>query len=1083
MSFEIPTPQALFRARLDHLQAARGGPPLPIREISAAIKIPGLGKDVIYAILSGETGRKDSAYINLAKNLSMDASFVEACLAWHRLSDEARGHITNLVKQHVVSISNTRDRIDPCLHWVDADLHPDKSIMGCTLLKGQLHFLFLYLEELSPDDLDEIAAKHQATVGLIRTVFLVMPQSWSKDRLRNYQNSIGRFGNLSLAKSLDAALSSSASSKVVVTEDDLLNWIFLLRFNPKNYVLDQLSEHPESFDLTRASVDLHFLIGGTEQPTNALDALQAWCVDHTHREQILTLEGGYGTGKTTLLEQLELRLLRRFKKTTLDDDDRAIRSLQLIPLRIAFTPASLPTDISSLYGLLVKQFFAGPHSFGMQAFNPDFPVEIFRLLCNSHRRFVLLVDSLDEVVRSATALDSVLGALSDFAALGNRVVVATRPEIFIDQQEIQKQLTHRNAARAEILPVTKEAVQQFIDDTILDPKDRKLIDRLRQDPRSDSVFARPIFLRFLCDQVIIKHRNLERLFNPEESYQLFYMLTDEWLHRERFRTAEFQTRIEEFLKEMAIELSLHPHGEVTDAQMPLAIQSSLDEITTTLQGKKVPRLSVFATRGEETEQIEREARICSFVNVQERKGERVYSFTLRPFASFFLAEAVVQELKKSDWKPETSRIGRMRLQPSDIDLVTSGLRPLDIADIKNKLVRAIGATSRTALNRLWPFTYLGGNAASIYTRLNNNVFDLDLQGISLTGVHLINAKVVGNWFAVDLSDSTLAECEFTELQSKDLYAANTFITQFNDHWPRVLSGKISRPEGLVELKRGEVTTQWTDLGALAGYTFIPPGEFQFGLRFANPNRAAFVHGFFMKTTQVTKKEFNAFLQNSPFWKPENHEEALKEIERRLLSIGAELGSTQHYLKGFDEGSEEEPVVYLPEIVMREYCQAINGRLPSESEWEYAYWCGSERGRWKWDGPAHSRIRAVTDQISQLQNGLIGMADNVSEMCADCYWRKLGDAIDLVGPGDPIVNPFSRPFTISAKRPGGPVTPKDGVLRGPSFANHDVTEPAEARRSYHLGNMDNDVGFRPVIDMCAGVARIRNVEPRAVVRKV
>jgi formylglycine-generating enzyme required for sulfatase activity/serine/threonine protein kinase len=144
-----------------------------------------------------------------------------------------------------------------------------------------------------------------------------------------------------------------------------------------------------------------------------------------------------------------------------------------------------------------------------------------------------------------------------------------------------------------------------------------------------------------------------------------------------------------------------------------------------------------------------------------------------------------------------------------------------------------------------------------------------------------------------------------------------------------------------------------------------------------------------------------------------------------------------------------PVETLNWNEARSYCSAVNMRLPTEAEWEYAARAGSAASRY---GPIDSiawyngNSGNKTHEVAQKQKnawGLYDMLGNVWQWVADWY-------------GDKYYTP------AAASDPQGPPDGTYRVLRGGSW---DVS-PWFARASYRYRNVSegryDDIGFR-----CAG----------------
>lgn len=1043
---KIPTPKEMFAAKLEELR--RTGSSVSARNIAERLGLT-LGKDVINGIINGELNRRRDSYPILARALEIDEFEVEAALAWHSLREEGRAALRRMISKVNATNGLSRDRLEKCLRWMAPQTFVLSGPPGSTKVSNEdLHFLFVYADELSPDQVVDLARSpdQRGLLEQTRTVFLVLPVEWSDTQCRPYRDVVTAFETFVRAESIKVAQRDDGKRIVCGTDQALLDWIFAHRFEPSDYLDGRLRKLSRSNLYTQPLAPLRVSLNKGE-PGPAEDELLAWCRNLPDGTNLLTLEGAYGTGKTTLLENVELRLLT---STRVED-----ANLEHIPVRISARGWIVGSE-ANLYEWLCHQVFAAGN-FGSDVFDTNLPADVFAALCVGRSRFILLVDGLDEVVRASETLRAAMEALRWFASLGNRVVVATRPEVFIDEAELDRQLTQPGIDRASILPIEAKEVDNYIENFLVgDEHGLALVKALRAREEARETLERPLFLNYICALAQEDAHRLERI-TADEPYDLFQLLTDEWLDRERFSTPLFKEKgrfaVQEFLQEMAIELSARQDGQVADDQMTIAVQTSLEDVTRLLCGEG---------REEPDEEMIREARVCSFVTVEDNDGLLHYRFNLRPFESFFLAEAIRAELGRAKWEPQHSKIGRMRLDPTAIKFAASGLRDLPPESVKSRLREAIAFTGSAKAGRLWPSSYLGGNAASLYAEINGNVLDLDLCGISLAGMHLCGATVSGEWRAVDLSEATMSGCDLSTLRGTDLYALAACISGVSDDWPKLLD--VSFPGGLIQLPGGEISLPWEEVTAPAGFTFIPPGQFTFGA-VPSPLGDAVMHGFYLKQTTVTNAEFRSFLEKCPVWKGEA---ALARVQEDLRPMGAVLGSELHYLLHFEAAPPDHPVVFLPRTVMAAYCDALGSRLPSEAEWEYAFATG-QAGSPDVKPPNHSTLQNVHD-LPRFRNGLAGMWAHAKEMCADCFWR-LEQGLELLPRYRQMIHPFFRPARVHPKSPRGigAVSPAKGVVRSTSYADHDG-DARRAREPYLLGNMDNDVSFRPVIDWAPGLAQ-------------
>jgi len=148
---------------------------------------------------------------------------------------------------------------------------------------------------------------------------------------------------------------------------------------------------------------------------------------------------------------------------------------------------------------------------------------------------------------------------------------------------------------------------------------------------------------------------------------------------------------------------------------------------------------------------------------------------------------------------------------------------------------------------------------------------------------------------------------------------------------------------------------------------------------------------------------------------------------------------------------DHPVVHVAFEDAIAYCDWVGGRLPTESEWEFAARGGLENQPFIWGDAQIDETRANTwngrfPDLNTLADGyartapvgrfppngygLLDMGGNVWEWCADRYradeYRR---RVEDVGPDGVVVNPTG---PADARDPRNPFSPVSRVQRGGSF---------------------------------------------------
>jgi formylglycine-generating enzyme len=288
--------------------------------------------------------------------------------------------------------------------------------------------------------------------------------------------------------------------------------------------------------------------------------------------------------------------------------------------------------------------------------------------------------------------------------------------------------------------------------------------------------------------------------------------------------------------------------------------------------------------------------------------------------------------------------------------------------------------------------------------------------------------------------------------------------------------------------------------APAGMVWIPGGTFwmgQEGEQFvdAQPVHKVYVDGFWMDKTEVTNRQFRAFVAATGYvtlaeLKPINHEPfsfVFTPPDNPVQPGKANAMTWWKAVPGADwrhpegpssnlTGREDHPVVHVAYDDALAYCKWALKRLPTEAEWEFAARGGLDRQRFCWgneQNPA-GKFLANTWQGSfphrnTCQDGFAGtapaasfppngfglfdMAGNVWEWCADWYhpaYYRFSPQRNPLGP-------------LASFDPNEPDVPKR-VQRGGSFLCADdycTRYLPGARGKGEPDSAANHIGFRCV----------------------
>jgi formylglycine-generating enzyme required for sulfatase activity len=292
--------------------------------------------------------------------------------------------------------------------------------------------------------------------------------------------------------------------------------------------------------------------------------------------------------------------------------------------------------------------------------------------------------------------------------------------------------------------------------------------------------------------------------------------------------------------------------------------------------------------------------------------------------------------------------------------------------------------------------------------------------------------------------------------------------------------------------------------------WVPGGTFWMGgndrsTQDAGPPHMVTVDGFWMDRTEVTNRQFAAFVRATRYvtiaeCKPDPKdfpgapEENLVPGSVVFTPPGAPVSLDNHlqwwkYVHGASwrhpegpgssvEGKDDYPVVHVAYPDAEAYAAWAGKRLPTEAEWEFAARGGLDRKRYVWgdarepDGkpmmnhwqgrfPVQNVAADGFDRVAPVGSysangfGLLDMAGNVWEWCSD--WYRPGYEVD--GPG-PAVNPKGPTTSHDPMEPGVPKR----VQRGGSFLCSDTYCTRYLPGARGKGEVDSGashVGFRCV----------------------
>lgn len=258
-----------------------------------------------------------------------------------------------------------------------------------------------------------------------------------------------------------------------------------------------------------------------------------------------------------------------------------------------------------------------------------------------------------------------------------------------------------------------------------------------------------------------------------------------------------------------------------------------------------------------------------------------------------------------------------------------------------------------------------------------------------------------------------------------------------DEAPSSGDGMVVVPGGIVHM--GTLESDIARLMAATGVTHPDPFLAEV------PPRDVEVAGFLIDATEVTNRDFAAFVAANPEWSRERADTATHNGEYLA-----------HWVDGAPpEPSLDEPAIFVSWYAGVAYCRWRGKRLPTEAEWEHAAKGGATSAEYPWgdEPPDTSRVNygaSGHDRAIRVASyppnalGIFDMAGNVWEFLADPWYGTLAETPERV----PALDPDTA-GVVRTRR----------VVRGGSWGANAANLRTRYRDSHRPWHAADIVGFR------------------------
>lgn len=182
--------------------------------------------------------------------------------------------------------------------------------------------------------------------------------------------------------------------------------------------------------------------------------------------------------------------------------------------------------------------------------------------------------------------------------------------------------------------------------------------------------------------------------------------------------------------------------------------------------------------------------------------------------------------------------------------------------------------------------------------------------------------------------------------------------------------------------------------AASRYAGLPGGLFQSALSYEDAKQGVRIAPFALMRRPVTNAQFLAFVRKHPQWRRD-----------RVAGIFAEQRYLSHWQSPLALGPQaqpQQPVVWVSWFAANAYCESLDARLPTWSEWEYAAAADETRTDARQDPAWRARILSWYSRPSNTALPRAGLQAPNAHGVQDLHglvWEWTDDYSSLLVSGD------------------------------------------------------------------------------------